>query len=212
MAAVSDLLTSLQAAAPEAPQLTLKRVLLETAREFCLYTKAWRTTLAPIDVAADTPEYVLTLPAGTKLVDVMSAVFNDERVLVARTQRQLDERDPKWRSRTGTPRNITRVDTATVWLHPYPATAFTGGLRTRVALMPTLQATTLDDTLVDEHRDALEAGAIARLLLMPRREWSEKTTGAYHQQRFEEMKAEARVRAAAEHQGNVPRRVRYGGY
>lgn len=211
MADLSVLAPGILAAAPDAPDPTIERSLREAAREFCRVTQYWVEELSPVDLVADQGAYTLTLPSGSMLTD-LNEVRADGRPLGATTRKKLTAGDSRWPDRAGTPREYYREGAAGLRLVPKPATASTAGLTVHAVLGPGFDAAELPDLLVNDHGEALVHGALARLLAIPGKSWSDGGLAAYHSTMFLEAMREASSRAADGYVTGTPRKVRYGGY
>lgn len=66
----------------------------------------------------------------------------------------------------------------------------------RVALQPSRTATTIPDVVGERFGEAIAAGAIARMLIMPGKEWTNPQMAAYHMGVYEAGVSDALVRRA----------------
>lgn len=210
MAAITTLYPAVLAIASQAPEILASRALIESAREFCSRTRLWREDLTALDSAASTASYTLTLPADSAVVDLMSVKYNTEN-LTPKDSAQLDKIDSEWRTREGTPVYYKREGTDGLRLVRVPATALTGAIEVYAALKPAFNATSIDDTVLEEHQDTIVNGALARLLRIPKKEWSDKSTSEYYRTLFERELGVASSRGDSGRTANVARKVRYGG-
>lgn len=210
MTAISTLRSLVIAQIPEANDLLIDRTLLEVARVFCEYTRAWRSTVTET-VTASTLAVALTPPTDGEMVDVVKATL-DGAPLDKKTHEQLDEIDSQWRTREGSSSYITSSDSLNeVLIAPLANTTYTNGLSVRVAWKPTLTAVTLDAMLVSKYSDLLVEGTLGKLFIIPDEPWEDASRGAYYTTLFEEKSEAARHAVADGNMQGVGRKVKYGG-
>jgi hypothetical protein len=71
-----------------------------------------------------------------------------------------------------------------------------GNLRLLCALKPTRASTSFPTLLYERYVETIAHGAKARVMLIPKKPYSDPAMGAYHQQMFNGLVAEARIRVA----------------
>jgi hypothetical protein len=99
---------------------------------------------------------------------------------------------------TGTPTHYWLVDDTTVRLYPIPDAVQT--LSASLVLKPALNATGVETFLYNAYFDSLVSGALARLMRIPNKDWTNPKLSQMHQQIFYTGISEARTRA---HRGVV---------
>lgn len=135
----------------------------QAAIEFCERTRFWRYE----DEFAITSTDIdgLTAPSGSVIYDIDAVWFNG-RKLTPKTTGQL-VLEPTWRSgataQTSTPKYVTQTEPNTIQIVPFQ----TGQLKFALFLKPSQDATEVPDFLVDQHRETIAHGALARILLIP---------------------------------------------
>jgi len=211
MASLTSMHPAIRVNIPEVASLTLNRLFLEVARDFCKRTRAWKQDLAAFDSVATKATYALTLPVDTQLVDVLSVQYN-AKALGKKTKPQLQRADNQWRTRAGTPIDFTREGISSITLYRVPASIVVGGIQAYVALRPALTATAVDDELYDEYSDVFNDGVLARLYAMPRKPWSSQALAGYHHRMYEDACDNATSASTDERMTGVIRRTAYGGY
>ena len=210
MTAITALRSLVITQVPLANDVTIDRILVEVARDFFEVTRAWRSSVTAT-VTADTLGVTLTPPTDGELVDIVAATL-DEVTLVKKTQEQLDAIDPKWRTESQTSYYITTGDALNeVLIAPMSATTFTSGLAARVAWKPALGAATLDAVMVSKYSDALVAGALGKLFMIPGEPYNNVALASYYAGTYEQKRDEARQSAVDGRMQGVVRKVRYGG-
>lgn len=212
--AISTLTPDVRVYIPEVPSFVVQRHLLRSVREFCEETRAWRVS-GTLSTVAGTATISLSslLPTTTELVDIISMKNSQGGApLVPRTFKWLDENITNWRSDSNDTANYYVLESNnTIRLTPTPASTVSGAYYTRIAVKPTISATTLDDVLVNKFRETIISGALGLLLMIPRKPWTDAKMAAYHTAKFESAMAAAKTEAAEEFQTGIPRKVKYGG-
>jgi hypothetical protein len=210
--AILDLLPQVFASAPTAPNQIVTRYMRDAAREFCRRTLAWKADVLALTVTADTANVTVTPPTDGVLIDINSAVLDNNTPLVKKTRAQLDKAFPKWRTEAGTPTHITLSETQNdILLVKIPATTYTSLLDVSGVFVPTLTATTLDDNLVDRYGEDIVNGALYRLLRLPGKPWSDPNQALFYGTLFEDAINDAKTEVADGNMVGVARKVTYGG-
>lgn len=188
---LDDVLPSL-AADPSDPvtEHAIKRAVIE----FCAGSWIWKHLPDPMDVTAGEAVYDLESPSGTDVSMVMTVAL-DGYPLSPQATEWLDANEPGWRNVTGTPRYFTQVDTEQLILAQVPSASTTGGLTVTLALQPSQKSTGFPSWIANQHMYALADGAIARLMLMPGKPWTDVVNGQDHRAKFDAAIANARANA-----------------
>ena len=211
MANIRDLASRLQLQAPDAPEPVLTRCYVDSAREFFSDTLAWQTDdpmlfASDFDAPAATAAFTVLVGDGQEVVDARSVRYGNEelrKATLAQMRRQSTE--------TARPQ-FFRLVPGSQLLVLSPPNAEADQITGMFAIQPSRDAQDIDNEAANRFGDAIEYGALARLLMMPHSEWREPETAAYYRGLFQEAKDKARATAADEGMVGVPRRVRYGGY
>lgn len=190
---IDDVLPSL-AADPSDPvtEHAIKRACIE----FCNGSWIWKHLPDPIDVAAGEAYYDLEAPAGADISAVMDAA-HDNVPLGAKSVAWLDAQLPGWRTSRAVPKYYTQIDTEQVILASMPDSNIASGLTLTLALQPSQSATGLPKWIFNQFLYTLADGAIARLMLMPGKPWTDLVNGADRRKNFEAGIANARSSALA---------------
>lgn len=188
---LDDVLPSL-AADPSDPvtEHAIKRAVIE----FCAVSWVWKHLPDAIDVTAGEAVYDLEPLPGTDVAMVMSVALGDQS-LDAKSVDWLDANVAGWRTVASTPRYFTQVDTEQLILAQVPDATVTGGLTLTLALQPSQNSTGFPAWIANQHLYALASGAIARLMLMPGKPWTDLANGQDHRNKFESATANARANA-----------------
>ena len=211
MATWSQFYPKIRLEVAECPIPIVKDAVRWAATEFCKKSTTWRVTLDPIDIAADQAAYALTGPDGTVVSEIITAWY-DGREILPKTEKQLKTLDDEWRDIEGTPEYYVLLSPRVMTLTPYPADDLTDGLELRVALKPSITATTIDDTIYEDYYETIGAGALGRLLLQQGRPWYNASLATFYREQFEQETNAAKGLVDNSHSPRVARTVRYGGY
>lgn len=166
------------------------------AIEFCRKSWVWHHLPDPQNLRAGTAEYDLDPPAGADIATVIDVQVGNVP-LTPKSIAWLNANLPGWRTTAATSKHYTQVDTDQVILAPLPADNLTQGLLMTVALQPSQSATGLPKWLATQYLYAIADGAIARLMLMPGKPWTDLPNGADHRARFEAAFNDAREAAVS---------------
>ena len=214
MAAISSLVPDVRVEIPEIPGFVAERQLLRALREFAEATRTWRVNIqVSTTAAAATVDLTASLPAATELVDIISVKnISGGAPPEPRTFAWLDKNVSDWRTDTALDAKWFVLDgNNTIRLVPTPSTTVANQYDVRIAVKPSLTATTIDDVVANKYDELLVHGALARLYAIPRKPWTDLNLGQYHLILFQGGIPAARTEAAEEFQTGVPRRVKYGG-
>lgn len=187
---LNDLMPHLPGCGADLVAHELKRA----AQDFFERSRAWGVLLDEVSVAIDESE-VEILPDDTRqsIVRIESASWNGEP-LEEKTLPVIEvDIGADWMDQTGTPTVITQLAHNSVRLVVTPDAA--GVLRCRVSVKPSDASLGLPDQLAYKYREILANGAKARLMLMPKKPWSNDNLGALASSRFEDSLGTAKSSA-----------------
>lgn len=165
--------------------------LRQSAVVFCEQSLAWLTEHPLISVAAGTAEYAFTPPEDAVVHAVTFAALNGEEIGAYKGETGVSAKT--WRNRTGSPQYVLS-GAGSVILAPKPGA--TAALAMIVALKPSPTSAGIDDAQFNEYREAIVHGALLRLMLSPKKPYTNAQLAAYHQQQFTIKTAAAGVRVA----------------
>lgn len=148
--------------APGCPDMTLYFGLRQAAIEFCERTRLWRFD-DEFAVSVDDSKDIIA-PSGADIHEI-EAVFFDGQELEPKSTSWLDGNMRGWRDGelSGVPHYFTQTEPNTIRLVPFMA----GTVGLHVWLKPSQDTEVLPDWMVDQHRETIAHGALARILLMP---------------------------------------------
>lgn len=174
--------------------------LRHAAREFCGKTLAWNEWRGPQDTIATSIEYSFDVATTEDVVKLLGATLagHDLRVL-AQNDLPLN-----WQTAPCGRRGILTIDRRSFFVLPQRADGM--AIRTWIALQPSKKGAGVPDTLFAQYEEDICAGAKARLMLSPKKPYSDIGMGATHRADFDQRIARA-TRAVEKSFSRVPRRV-----
>jgi len=130
--------------------------------------------------------------------------------LIPKTEAQLQEIDPQWRTTGGPPSYYTQLTPDTFTISPTPASTTAKAMSIRVAIYPTIAASRIDSQVFNDNYNALVSGALAKLLLMGGKTWSDPNMGALYMQSYAQ-ELERAANRSIQNRLRPKRTVSYGG-
>lgn len=160
---------------PECPEPLMDNAIRNAAIEFCQRTLAWNEAMDAESVAAtDLPYQVVGWPSGSVVCDILAMSVGGKQV-DQKNARTLDQRGD-WRAETGAVEGYIQTAQDAFDLWPRPAEAVS--VIVTAAFAPTKTADTLPDFLYHQYAEAIAAGALARLFVIPRQPWTDPAAGS----------------------------------
>lgn len=159
---LAEFLPHIDQYAPGCPAPTAYFGIRQAAIDFCERTRLWRYE-DDFDIPGDQVEGITT-PYGSVLHEMELVQFDGED-LMPTTTAWLDANCRGWRANelTGLPSYIVQTEPNTLRVVPWTA----GHINLFLWLKPAQDATELPDFIVDQHREIIAHGALARILAMP---------------------------------------------
>lgn len=176
---------------PNCPQAAQDYALRQGAIAFCEQSLAWRYNHPDISVQVGTTDYDFTPPPGAVVHAVTYASFNDGEIDV--NVAQDDMRIWNWRDQVGTPSYVLGTPTG-IKLVPTPD--LEGTLKLETVLKPSPIAEGIDDDIFNEYRGAIVHWAAGRLMLSPKKPYTDSALATYHLSQFASQAAAAGTRVA----------------
>lgn len=205
--AASELVPRVIMHAPEVPTFLAIQALSDSMRELCRRGDVWTPRS---DLALASGVLTISPPGQAQVKDILDVQQEGFGRLQAATFSQLNSTESSgWQNKTGPAKCYYRTGDTTLVVYPKPADGAT--FHVRYTLIPALNETEFDDSVVIDHEDTIIAGAIGRLLVQPNQPWSSANEGARQVRIFENALYLARSRSHAERTTNVVRTVSYGG-
>jgi len=165
---------------PGCPQALALIEIRKACIEFFRRTWIWQVNLTPIDVVVGQHTYAYSAgapPVDTVVADVIQAWHNDFEIF-ARTPDELAMVYNNWQTQKGNPLFYVAPDDRDIRIVPIPALAFTAGLKLFVSLKPSNSASGIDDILFQEYHERIADGAIGKIMLIPKKPYTDLQTGA----------------------------------
>ncbi|SEK64357.1 hypothetical protein [Nitrosovibrio tenuis] len=176
---------------PGCPFEAMDAALRQAATSFCEQSLAWKYEHPSIPVTIGIASYGVVAPAEAMMHAIIHAEF-DGKEINSRI-READTWTAGWSRKTGMPEYIFGA-APSVTLVPVPDVA--GTLSMTIALKPSPTAAGIDDFIFNEYREAIVHGALARLMLSPRKPYTNAQLAQYHSQQFLVKTADAGMRVA----------------
>ena len=199
----------------------LEYTVFDTVKDFFRDAEIWRYSVpTTLNWTTALPFPALTagveLPAGTRLHRVDMLKYGSDGQSFRRihfyTKQQLDDVYSDWETKTGsTPLAYTNDPTGDApRIIPTATADVNSSLRVRVILVPDT-LTDVPDFLYAEFHDAWRWGALARLLKMPEKDWTNLTLAAFYEKKYDDEVIRAKSRVQSEYGQPVNRTTAYGG-
>lgn len=192
--ALLDFVPSVLLEVPTCPEIVALKAVRDTCIDFCDHTNYWQYDLDLITAVANVAEYNLDeLPDGTVLSSITSMTFQGLPVY-PRTLEWLDTNRANWRKDYSTrPEYFLVQQIGQFQLVGYPSVTVVDAVRVRVALKPSRAATKVYDRLYEDYLDDIANGALARLMAMRGRPWSDQSLVEHYNRLYELERGSAKV-------------------
>lgn len=177
-------LPSVQVNVPGCPRPMVIEAIRSKVIEFCQKTRFWRAELDGFYTVADDEEYEIDVPSDSTIADILVIKVNNNE-LVPKTQDEVEELyspGSDWRESSGVPDCFFLRDTSTAVFVPIPDAAYP--VRITVALKPTQASQGVEEIIFEEHKDTIMHGALAYLMQMPEKTWSNPNLSIFHDGKF----------------------------
>lgn len=203
---------------PGCPDVLALQAIVDAAVELFDETGIWSVVGEPALMSSLLDLYEPDSISGAR-VDRIKAVWCGKRQLVHKINSALYDALPDWQTaRAPEPSYYNSPDGSSVRVYPMPFNVAPGTTLTIEAIyVPKDDLSSSQPTIPDrfglQYRDAIVAGAKARLMLTPDRKWTNERLSGFHRSKFEEALSEVRIRAIHEgQQGSIyVRPVSFGG-
>ena len=178
----NDFLPLLTPIVPGVPDATAKTYLAQAAADFFARTYLWRRDLDPITLTRNVAEYdVDVYIRGGVVEDLRSVRIDGNEIPLQRLMADAVPADHL--DVLGTPRFYWLIGDSAIGVYPTPDARYI--LRLNAVLKTSRAATEVDDWVYETWADDLVAGAAARILDIPGKEWSNPTLAAAYRMQFE---------------------------
>lgn len=214
---LSDFLPMVLPYAVGCPASVAEANLRLAAIEYCERTRCWRSVLTQTFAAQG--EAITVAPAYAAIHEIETAFFGTENIPLKPTQfssvdpEDIDAAD----GALGQPEYITQVSSDTITVIPFQ----TGDIRLTLFLKPrsgTEYGTNplaplqdaynvVPDFLFVQHAETIACGALARILKLPKQEFTDPKFSAYYEAKFDD-RTDAKFSSNIRGQHRAPRRTR----
>jgi len=177
---------------PDCPKALIIEATRQKVIEFCQKSLFLRQELDGFYTVVDDNEYDLSPPVDNNIAQLLMLKVN-KRELEPKTQDDMEEIYQEWRDQSGEPQYFFLKNTNTAILVPKPMGVYP--VRLLVALKPTQAAQGVDEIIFEEYKDAIKHGALAYLMLMAEKTWSNPNMSAFYQSQFDAAIQESKIRS-----------------
>lgn len=172
--------------APGCPEPTAFQHIVNAAQDFCEETKLWRMEGQEFELG-EFPN-VLAAPSDALVYDIERCDFNGRKLDPASIG-WLDDRYPTWRNDgpdmwTGMPRYFTQTQPDTIRVTPAPMTE-EKIVKVWARLKPADDAESLPDFIAYKHSNTIAWGALAKILLLPKQDFTDPERAMYFKGEFD---------------------------
>lgn len=212
--AISTLFSRLAPHLPGCPEPTIQQAVLDTAIDLCAETRIYNA-FVQFGSTAGLQSYVLSAPADTdEEIHTIMNVWWKTRHLGPAADYLIDRPETLFSTsfstqEQGDPRRWMRAQNGAFTVYPVPNTAIPDGFTIQYAMKPKLTATTIPDLLIDQWKDTVISGTLARLRSTPGKQWT--TSPQMDMAMFNLGRARAKA-VARQGQNGSPMRVNTRGF
>ena len=202
---------------PGCPEPYIEQALKQTSIDFCRRSKALRADMDLITLEEGVQRYDLDAPQGYEVEDIVRCTFvPDGMPLTPMSISDADASLPGWEQRTGTRPDhyVLFSEEKQIRFIPDPNQTISGAIAMRAAFRPNQDSTGLDEVFFEEWMQDIAFGAKARLMMQPKKPWTDQQTATLYEQKFQSAIKRARRRAERDNTRapRLARAVPFGGY
>jgi len=190
------------------PEFVVEKAIKDAVLSFCKRSGAYRATLDPIMTVSGLVEYDVDLPKNTNIAEVHSVTLA-EKEIAPDTEQGATHANPQWRTEKSTPTHYIRPSNKVLYLAPVPIKSG-DNVTLHASLKPSLSATSISTSFVEDYVDGIMAGALANLFNAHDMPWANPQRAMKHEAEFEAHIRDARNKADGR-RGSTRRTVQYGG-
>jgi hypothetical protein len=203
MSVRADFATLLDLVLPWLPGCTDELALIyirQAAREFCDQSWCWLRVSEPTPTIANDPELDLDIGADEQFVRLLSASMEGRDLCVGRDMRITDA----MLSSIGTPTHVWSATRINLTLWPVPAAS--GALVTsQICVQPSDTAQGMPKELLALYGETIAAGALSKLLTMPKKPWTDTALGLERRAYFQDHADTIKSRVQRQFSSNLRR-------
>jgi hypothetical protein len=218
MADLTTLHRFLRIELPGCPEPVLSEGVLKATQDFFKRSQSYKITtgspLADWTEALPFPT-VIDLPDAVRIVRVDTLKYTTDgtsmEIVPFNTRQQLDMTIPNWEVEVGTkPKAWTHDEEIGARIIPIAAADVLASLQMRLVVTPDDTATSVPDFLYYEFEEYIKVGALARLMKIPGKDWTDLRAAGAYAALFEDGIRRAKSRGDADF-GQPNREMAYGG-
>lgn len=191
--------------APECPEVVAVNAIRNAVIEFCYATNWWQGDYGTTAITAAILPYSFTVAASGMVAQVLVATY-DGLPLAITSIEELDAKVVGWRTATGQIRAVFQPTPGIVDFYPRPAGTDSYNIFMRVSYAPLRAATTVDSTVYEAYLEEIAAGALARLLMVPNKSWTNEQAAAQYDSTFKSAKVQGAIEASRSY-GRASRQI-----
>lgn len=192
----SDFYNDLMPALPGCSKELLDHELRRAAQDFFNRSRAWRVTLDPISLEAGLADYELIADdRAMSVVRIEEAGYLTSPLKILSLPEMITRYGADWHSRSGQPEAITQLRPGVATIYATPSADVTDALLLTVAVKPSDSANGIDEDMATRFREELILGAKGRLMLMPKKPWTDGQAGSLAAAQFGDRIDTARSQA-----------------
>jgi len=181
---------------PGCPDVVIMNEIRKAAIEFCEVSRYWKVVLDPIMTIPDISEYEIDQPLGQTIV-LIENMQGPRWEVLPKTIEEMDYKFPRWRTQTRSgqqPEFYIMTSPLTFILHPSPSGAVQ--LDINASVKPSRVSDVIEGYVLDKYDTVIANGALAKLVAMPKKAWSNPDMYSYHNNLFEDGKTKAKIERA----------------
>lgn len=177
-----------QPSVPGCPEITIQAYLREAAAQFCEFSEVWRFDIDEDFTSKSTSDYEIDVPTGAALTNILD-LYLDGSPLVRVSDKHYSA-SPAFG--LGRPARYALYQEAQVRFYPTPDTKYS--FQGIGVLKPSLTSTGVEDFIFETHHQVISAGALAKLMIIPGKEWSNPELASFYSAQFRKMTDDANAR------------------
>lgn len=165
---------------PECPDPLIEHYLREAAIEFCSRSKRLKSDGIVFETESGKATYELDAGETLNVIDIVSASINGKPI-GAMLGTDLTDQD---KTETGEPFCALLEETNVVRFVKVPDNIYSVEMTLSVA--PSDEAEGVETWIADQYRRVIVSGALAQLMILPERRWTNAALSVFHSDKFEE--------------------------
>jgi len=162
-----------------APTILVRNTVKNIIIEFCKRTLVLKAEPAPFYLDEDVHTYTLKYASDRyttlDILDMRKGETDSNNKLESITTKKLDSTDQNWRVRTGTPKaQMLTDDTNGLRVYPIPSADSDEDYYVKAIVCPKKDQTEVPEFIYEKWEEAIQFGALARLLSMKGSSWFDR--------------------------------------